>query len=212
MTYPIDQPADDAAAYTYTQPIRDAIGGVNDHQTRIVALEAEGGTTVTVDGDPVTTLAIDSTEVTPAYIGASPAAKACKIYASATAQTITSGAAPVIDMNVQDYNDDATVFTVDLPSNSIQVLKSGLYLVDWGVLLNGGSAGDRNSWASKNGGTIAVAGGSGLIGPFTARMVPVRLAADDVLTVSAYITGGSDVTVGSADSAQTYLTVVRIGD
>jgi hypothetical protein len=39
-TYPIAQPADNAAAYTYTQPIRDSIIGVNDHQTRITALES----------------------------------------------------------------------------------------------------------------------------------------------------------------------------
>jgi hypothetical protein len=39
-TYPIAQPADNAAAYTYTQPIRDAIAGVNDHQDRITTVEA----------------------------------------------------------------------------------------------------------------------------------------------------------------------------
>jgi hypothetical protein len=39
MTYPISLPADNAAAYTYTQPIRDSIAGVNDHQTRVNALE-----------------------------------------------------------------------------------------------------------------------------------------------------------------------------
>lgn len=40
MTYPISQPADNAAPYTYTQPIRDGIGGVNDHQNRLIGLEA----------------------------------------------------------------------------------------------------------------------------------------------------------------------------
>jgi hypothetical protein len=39
MTYPISQPADNAAAYTYTQPIRDSIAGVNDHQLRLTAIE-----------------------------------------------------------------------------------------------------------------------------------------------------------------------------
>lgn len=39
MTYPIAQPADNAAAYTWTPPIRAAIAGVNDHQTRVNALE-----------------------------------------------------------------------------------------------------------------------------------------------------------------------------
>lgn len=42
-TYPISQPADNAAPYTYTQPIRDGIAAANDHQTRISALEATGG-------------------------------------------------------------------------------------------------------------------------------------------------------------------------
>lgn len=42
-TYPIAQPADNAPAYTYTQPIRDGIAAANDHQTRITALEAGGG-------------------------------------------------------------------------------------------------------------------------------------------------------------------------
>lgn len=39
-TYPISQPADNAAPYTYTQPIRDSIAAVNDHQTRLTAVEA----------------------------------------------------------------------------------------------------------------------------------------------------------------------------
>jgi hypothetical protein len=43
VTYPITQPADNAAAYTYTQPIRDSIAAANDHQTRITSLEAGGG-------------------------------------------------------------------------------------------------------------------------------------------------------------------------
>jgi hypothetical protein len=42
MTYPISLPADNAAAYTYTQPIRDSIAGVNDHQLRVTALEVLG--------------------------------------------------------------------------------------------------------------------------------------------------------------------------
>jgi hypothetical protein len=42
-TYPISQPPDNAAQYTWTQPIRDAIIGVNDHQTRVTALESAGG-------------------------------------------------------------------------------------------------------------------------------------------------------------------------
>lgn len=46
-SYPISQPADNAAAYTYTQPIRDAIAAANDHQTRISALES--GTTSVID-------------------------------------------------------------------------------------------------------------------------------------------------------------------
>lgn len=47
-TYPINQPADNAPPYTYTQPIRDSISGVNDHQIRITALEGKSTTTVNV--------------------------------------------------------------------------------------------------------------------------------------------------------------------
>lgn len=42
-TYPIAQPADNAAPYTWTQPIRDSIEGVNDHQSRITTLEGATG-------------------------------------------------------------------------------------------------------------------------------------------------------------------------
>lgn len=53
MTYPISQPADNAAAYTWTQPIRDGIAGVNDHQQRFdgldgVSLIGNVGSTLTV--------------------------------------------------------------------------------------------------------------------------------------------------------------------
>lgn len=49
-TYPITQPADNAAAYTYTQPIRDGIAGVNDHQKQL-AIHAVGnsGSALTLD-------------------------------------------------------------------------------------------------------------------------------------------------------------------
>lgn len=47
MSYPISQPADNAAPYTYTQPIRDSIAGVNDHQNRINALETLASSTRT---------------------------------------------------------------------------------------------------------------------------------------------------------------------
>ena len=42
-TYPIDQPADDTPPYVWTPMVRDGIAGVNDHQTRLNALEAGGG-------------------------------------------------------------------------------------------------------------------------------------------------------------------------
>lgn len=44
-TYPISLPADNAAPYTYTQPIRDSIAAVNDHQTRVTALEGSSSAT-----------------------------------------------------------------------------------------------------------------------------------------------------------------------
>jgi hypothetical protein len=63
MTYPIRIPPDDDPAYAWTPAVRASIGGVNDHQVRITALEAGGGggTAITVDGTPVATLDIDST-------------------------------------------------------------------------------------------------------------------------------------------------------
>lgn len=39
VTFPITQPADNAAPYTYTQPIRDAIATANDHETRLTSAE-----------------------------------------------------------------------------------------------------------------------------------------------------------------------------
>lgn len=49
-TYPITQPADNASPYTYTQPIRDGIAAVNDHQKQ-VAVHAVGnsGAALTLD-------------------------------------------------------------------------------------------------------------------------------------------------------------------
>lgn len=41
MTFPISQPADNAAAYTWTQPIRDAIGAVNTHETSINTINTQ---------------------------------------------------------------------------------------------------------------------------------------------------------------------------
>jgi hypothetical protein len=55
MTYPIPQPADNAAPYTYTEPIRNAIAGVNDHQTRLTTLESTAVNSTTIDN--VVTLA-----------------------------------------------------------------------------------------------------------------------------------------------------------
>lgn len=43
MTYPIALPPDNAPSYTWTQPVRDSIAGVNDHQNRITTLETTGG-------------------------------------------------------------------------------------------------------------------------------------------------------------------------
>lgn len=42
-TYPITEPANDAAPYTWTQPLRDGIAAANDHQTRITTLEGGQG-------------------------------------------------------------------------------------------------------------------------------------------------------------------------
>jgi hypothetical protein len=50
MTYPISQPVDNAAAYSWTQPIRDAIGGVNEgHRQYAVHAVGNSGTTLTLN-------------------------------------------------------------------------------------------------------------------------------------------------------------------
>lgn len=60
MTYPIPLPADNAAAYTYTQPIRDSIAGVNNHQLRLIAVESS---LTSVVKSAAYTLAVDDFDI-----------------------------------------------------------------------------------------------------------------------------------------------------
>lgn len=76
-TYPITQPSDDAAAYTYTQPIRDAIAGVNEHEilasaTRTAAysiVAADLGTEQVYDSTSAGTFTLPSNTTSAIAIG-----------------------------------------------------------------------------------------------------------------------------------------------
>jgi hypothetical protein len=98
-TYPIAQPADNAAAYTYTQPIRDSIIGVNDHQTRITTLESVGASS---DG-----IYLDS------FTGTDDA----RLTSAIAAQQATAGMPPII-LGARNHS-----------FNQVRTLYSGLKLI-----------------------------------------------------------------------------------
>lgn len=80
---------------------------------------------VTVDGVHVDTLTLDSTPI--AITGV--AGKGMRVYANATGQTYTNFELSPVDVNATDFNDDTSLYTVDLTANTVTVAAGGLFLV-----------------------------------------------------------------------------------
>ena len=103
-SYPITQPADNAAAYTYTQPIRDSIGRVNEltDSTTLKVPAAQLGTGTT---DATTVLHGDNVWRIPSIVVAN--------TQTGTSYTLVlSDAGKVIEMN------NASANTATVPPNS----------------------------------------------------------------------------------------------
>jgi hypothetical protein len=113
-------------------------------------------------------------------------------------------------MATTEFNDDPVLYT--LAGNAVTVHEPGLYEAIWALTLNGGTAGERSSTVRVNGADRAEAAGSGNSKLGLSGAAPLRLATNDVVTLSAYVTGGTNVSVVDTDSWKTGLSLIRIGD
>lgn len=151
---------------------------------------------------------VDTTPVTAADFGLAQV-KGARAYGSSTGQTITSGAYPVyLDLNTVEFNDDPTLFSVDLTGDRLVALEGGVFLVSWDVNYSDAS-GLREAYISKNGGNALSAAAAGA-GGLTYRSYPMRLAADDYVQVICYVEG-ADVPLITNAPFRCGLALTRIG-
>lgn len=169
-----------------------------------------GGTQVSVDGVPVSTLDIDSTPLAATGV----AGKGMRVYASGTGQSLTSNSIQALDINTTEYNDDTSIYNVDLTGNTVLVNVAGLYMMAWSLKFTGGAAGQRVALVRKDFTTVVREAQRQVAGSLTDSVRgsdTIRLAAGTYLELGAYVDGGSSVSVVSDILAATGLSLAYLG-
>jgi hypothetical protein len=110
-----------------------------------------------------------------------------------------------------DFNDSAAYYTTNLTTNSIAVTLAGLYLIQWEITYEPSNSGERTASLTVNGSTSRQAGSVTATFLRQPGVTVLRLAAGDVITLSAYVDGGAAVNVRGTADRDTGLTVARIG-
>jgi hypothetical protein len=139
------------------------------------------------------------------YLGAS-----ARIYASATGQTIANFGLDRINMSATEFA-TAGAFTADLTNDRIQVLNSGRYSVVWELKYTGGSSGQRYASIWRNASLVREVGTAVGTGLTISGAAVLALSANDTIEMRGYVDGGTTVTVESANSYDTGITVTYIG-
>lgn len=139
---------------------------------------------------------IDTTPITAADFGLA-VPEGVRAYANATGQVVTAGAYPVyLDLNALEFNENTSLFTVDLAGNRVTVNEAGLFMASWDVNYSD-SAGLREAYLTKNGGNAISAAAAGA-GGLTYRSYPLRLAPGDYVQVICYVEGANQTLITNA--------------
>lgn len=171
---------------------------------RVAALIVAGtGISKTYD-DTANTLTLAATG------GSTSVSKAVRVYASATGQTITSGATPTVDLNTTEFNDDTSLYVVDLTANTITVATTGNYVSAYSGKFSGGTAGGRYVVLKRNGTIIREAGAEGQTVSTASGAAILALTAGDVITLAAYADGGTTTNLTTSQLYHTGLSLAQL--
>lgn len=138
----------------------------------------------------------------------------CRVYASATGQTILTGGLDFINVNATEVRD--SIYTVDLAADTIQVLVAGTFMASWELKFTNGGAGSRFAAVYKNSATllretgVRSVGGTG-VQDTSSGSGSIKLAVNDTVRLAGYVDGGSTVTIVTGQSYETGLTLVFLG-
>lgn len=175
-------------------------GGTPVSAARLAHMEDGIGAALTPDQ-------LDTTPLTPADLGlVTPAAVRA---VSGAGQSVGNGTYPVyLDLTATDFNDDGTLFTVDVTNNKVTVASSGLYVASWGVGFTPTASTTQETYLTKNGGNALAAASAGNTGQANGSW-PIRLLAGDYMQVICFVQGAA-ITLATA-TYRNWLALHRIG-